>query len=389
MLFRFTSMLRVLITFIGLSLCSSIKAQDTVYARKVVRFLCSEKCYGRGYLKNGLQTAEKFLTTEIKKSKATPLFSKSYSQSFFQSVNTFPNTCEVKLNGIKLEPGRDFIPDPSAGSAKGIFKLTKVDSANFIYVGAETNISLQLKNKLTYSVAKKTSPFCGIEIDKTKFKEEPKDIELNIQSKLIPKFESKNIGCYLNGSVSNDSVIIFSAHYDHLGGIGKTTYFPGANDNASGVSVILNLLKYYVSHPPKYKTVFIFFAGEEAGLIGSKYFVDNSPIDLKKIKFLINLDLLGTGDDGIMVVNGAIHEKEFSLLTKINGEQKLVKEIKKRGKASNSDHYWFSEAGVPCFFIYTMGGIKAYHDIYDIEKTLPLTDYVDVFRLVTSFTDKL
>jgi Zn-dependent M28 family amino/carboxypeptidase len=155
------------------------------------------------------------------------------------------------------------------------------------------------------------------------------------------------------------------------------------------VSVLLNLVKHYVKNPPKYKTLFIFFAGEEAGLLGSKYFVESKVVDLKKIKFLINLDLLGTGDDGIMVVNGYTFEKQFSLLESINKEKNLVKEIKRRGKASNSDHYWFSEAGVPCFFIYTLGGIKAYHDIYDVAKTLPLTDYVDVFKLVTEFTNQL
>ena len=63
----------------------------------------------------------------------------------------------------------------------------------------------------------------------------------------------------------------------------------------------------------------------------------------------------------------------------------FIKEIKQRGKARNSDHYWFSEKGVPCFFIYTLGGIKAYHDVFDIEKTLPLTGYTNVFRLLTGF----
>jgi hypothetical protein len=90
-----------------------------------------------------------------------------------------------------------------------------------------------------------------------------------------------------------------------------------------------------------------------------------------------------------MVTNGYTFEKEFNLLTEINKEQNLVKEIKRRGKAHNSDHYWFTEAGVPSFFIYTLGGIKAYHDVYDVEKTLPLTDYVDVFKLLTEFVGKL
>jgi Zn-dependent M28 family amino/carboxypeptidase len=234
-------------------------------------------------------------------------------------------------------------------------------------------------------VAREQATFCGLEIDKTKFTGEPQIVTLKLENKFVARFESRNIGCYIDGTSGSDSMIIFSAHYDHLGGIGKSVFFPGANDNASGVSMVLNLLNYYASHPLKYKTVFLFFAGEEAGLLGSDHFVKSNAIDLKKIKFLVNLDLLGTGDDGIMVVNGAVYDKAFSTLTKINSEKNLVKEIKKRGKASNSDHYWFSEAGVPCFFIYTLGGIKAYHDIYDVERTLPLTDYSDVFRLLTDF----
>jgi len=64
-------------------------------------------------------------------------------------------------------------------------------------------------------------------------------------------------------------------------------------------------------------------------------------------------------------------------------------EIKKRGKAANSDHYWFSEKGIPSFFIYLRGGIKAYHDVYDVSKTLPLTKFTDSFRLIHDFVDEL
>jgi aminopeptidase YwaD len=368
---------------------TSIKSQDTLYARQVIKYLTSEKCFGRGYVKNGLHIAEKYLTAEIKTLKTDPLFGKSFTQTFTHPVNTFPKKCELTINNKLLKPGIDFIPEPSSYSAKGTFRLHKADSVTYIYAESQPNLSVLFKNKLTFSVAKNENNFCGIEIDKNRFGEEPQEIELDIQNKLIPDFKSRNIGCTINGQSPSDSLIVFSAHYDHLGGLGKSTFFPGANDNASGVSVVLNLIKYYKLHPPKYKTLFLFFAGEEAGLLGSKYFVGSNAIDLKKIKFLINLDLLGTGDDGIMVVNGAIHEKEFAALKRINTEQKLVKEIKKRGKAANSDHYWFSEAGVPCFFIYTMGGTKAYHDVFDVEKTLPLTDYVDVFTLITEFVAEL
>ncbi len=382
-------MQKQLLIFVLFLSCKLI-GQDTVYARQIIDKLTSEQCFGRGYVNNGLQNAETLIINELKNYKCTPLFNTVFTQSFFHSVNTFPANCNVKLNGQALTAGVDYILNPSSNAINGKFNLIKKDSVTYTNNNLKQNLIISLKNKLTFSVSNSVSTFCEIQLDKNKFKEVPTKIKVDIENKLISKFESKNIGCYINGTSNTDSVIVFSAHYDHLGGLGKTTYFPGANDNASGVSMLLNLIKYYNSHQPKYKTIFIFFAGEEAGLLGSKYFVENKSIDLKKIKFLINLDLLGTGNDGIMVVNGLVYQKQFNILNEINFKNNmLVKDIKKRAKASNSDHYWFTEAGVPSFFIYTLGGISAYHDVFDIAKTLPLTDYVDVFNLLLLFTAQL
>ena len=135
--------------------------------------------------------------------------------------------------------------------------------------------------------------------------------------------------------------------------------------------------------------VFIAFAGEEAGLAGSKYFIEHPLVDLKKIRFLINLDLVGTGDEGMMVVNATEHKREFEQLKKINEEHRYLATLGERGKSKNSDHYYFSENGVPAFFFYTLGGIQAYHDIYDKPETLPLTKYKEVFRLIRDFADSL
>ncbi|WP_235207325.1 M28 family metallopeptidase [Pedobacter sp. V48] len=183
--------------------------------------------------------------------------------------------------------------------------------------------------------------------------------------------------------------MVITAHYDHLGGMGNKTYFPGANDNASGISFLLSLAKYYAANPQPYTMAFICFAGEEAGLLGSKYFTEHSLLALQKIRFLINVDMVGTGETGITVVNATIHQKEFSLLNQLNDKNKYLKKINSRGKAANSDHYFFTEKNVPAFFIYTTGGINAYHDIYDRPKTLPLTEYQDLFRLFVDFNAAL
>jgi Zn-dependent M28 family amino/carboxypeptidase len=212
-----------------------------------------------------------------------------------------------------------------------------------------------------------------------------KKISLDIKSVFNTTHQTQNIIGVLNGSQQPDSFIVFSAHYDHLGRMGKKTYFPGANDNASGIAMLLNLAKFFSGSPSKYTIMFIAFAGEEAGLIGSEYFVTNPLMELSRIKFLINLDLAGTGDDGVMVVNGEVFKKEYERMKSINDSLQLLKAIGMRGKARNSDHFWFTEKGVPSFFIYTLGGISAYHDIYDKAETLPLTEFNNFFVLLREF----
>jgi Zn-dependent M28 family amino/carboxypeptidase len=110
---------------------------------------------------------------------------------------------------------------------------------------------------------------------------------------------------------------------------------------------------------------------------------------LKNIRFLVNLDLQGTGDEGITVVNATEFRKEYALLNEVNDSAKLLAKINARGKAANSDHYWFSEKGVPAFFFYTLGGIKAYHDVFDKAETLPLNEYEDLLKLVKGFNERL
>ncbi len=171
--------------------------------------------------------------------------------------------------------------------------------------------------------------------------------------------------------------------------MGRETMFPGANDNASGVALLLDLAKHYTSTKPSYTMVFITFAGEEIGLIGSTYFTEHPIVPLGKIKFLLNFDLAGTGEDGIQVVNGKIHQRKFDLITRLNDQNKFLKQVKIRGEACNSDHCMFHSKGVPCFFIYTLGGIQAYHDIYDRAETLPLTEYEDYFKLIVAFVKNL
>lgn len=367
-------------------------SQDTAYARQVIKKLCSKEFLGRGYVKNGVNKAAGYIAGELKSIGLQP-FGSSYEQLYSFPVNTYPGKMEVTLDGRLLTAGKHYLIEPTASSAKGSYTLAKRDSVTYTNESAAAGtprLIIKKKKKLTYTVA--TSVLAGeiaVDLLADSFPGDLKTIRVNFEAKLIPEFKCKNLAGYIKGTQQPDSFLVFTAHYDHLGAMGKEAWFPGANDNASGVSVLLNLAKYYAAHPPKYSVAFIFFSGEEAGLLGSRYYSMHPLFPLSSIRFLTNLDLLGTGDDGIMVVNATVFKSQFEKLNSINTEKQYVKQIKQRGKAANSDHYWFTEKGVPSFFIYTMGGIQAYHDIYDVEKTLPLTKYMEVCRLLIDFNASL
>ena len=124
-------------------------------------------------------------------------------------------------------------------------------------------------------------------------------------------------------------------------------------------------------------------------MVGSKYYTENPLFPLGKIKFLINLDLMGNGEKGITVVNGSFFENYFEKLKEINSNKNYLENIYSRGKAQNSDHYYFTEKGVKSFFIYTHGGTGNYHDIFDKPETLTFAEYDDIYNLLVDFIDLL
>lgn len=408
-----------LLLLIQFSITVNCQGQDSLYAREVIKELTSEKYNGRGYVKEGDKKAATYIAAEFKKHGLQPLGSKNYFQEFGFPVNTFPSCMEVSINGTTLQAGKDFIVDPGMKKTTGKYDIVRIEKNMVLYSKAEISgkwilldtvgTGIQIKKddwtawkqnifgaagmiivqpvKLTWSVSTEEEKFPVIEIVKSSLPESPASIKLNICNKFIPRHETQNVIGYIPGKSNPDSYLFISAHYDHLGRMGTNAWFPGANDNASGIAMLLNLAKHYSQHPPEYSIVFIAFAGEEAGLIGSMYYTENPVVPLTSIKFLLNLDLLGTGDDGMMVVNATEYPQHFSRLDSINTQKQLLPKIGQRGKAANSDHYFFTEKGVPAFFCYTLGGISAYHDIYDIEKTLPLTRFKEVFQLFTGFLD--
>jgi aminopeptidase YwaD len=417
-------------------LCCAINAQDIQYARSQIKELTSPAMMGRGYIAKSQQYAAQYIAAQFQKSQLKPL-GRQYMQQFDFPVNTFPQKISFSIDGKTLVPGKDYLVEEMSGSGSGKNKKTVFVDKDFfsdasqvaqlrdeafvrenVFIldtaGCKEDDKQMVKfmvngtfwkqlgktpsclvivehKKLTWSVSKSAMPYAIFTVKKEFLNKGVKNISYDVTNKLIPEFSTQNLAGYFNGTTPEDSFIVITGHYDHLGMMGDSVYFPGANDNTSGISMMLDFVKYYSQEKnrPKCKIAFVAFAGEEAGLVGSEYFVNNPMIPLNRIKFLINLDLVGTGDEGIMVVNATEHPAQFKMLEKINKDKKYFTNIGQRGKAHNSDHYWFTEKGVKCFFIYTLGGISAYHDIYDRAETLPLTKYDNLFRLIRDFVSEL
>ncbi|HND70482.1 MAG TPA: M28 family peptidase [Bacteroidia bacterium] len=401
--------------FIYVLLCTHLVFAQQDDARKVITELSSEKYFGRGYLKHGDKKAAHFLQKRFSKLGLKPVDDKWF-QHFTHPVNRFPKNVSLTTDTKTWIPGKEFLIHHQSPSANGTWPVAWADSAEIIsslnndfdscYVITRqvfsklqkeiTSLLFKRKkgvlvilepHKLTWSVGTSVFNIPVIEVYDSLFSRQTKSITVHADAEFNAQYNSKNVIGIITGNKIPDSLIVITAHYDHLGGMGNKTFFPGANDNASGVAMLLSLAEYFSKQENRqpYSILFIAFAGEEAGLQGSKYYTEHPLLPLSKIRFLINLDLLGTGDEGIMVVNATEFERDFSILQSINDTAKYVSNVGKRGKAKNSDHYYFSEKGVPAFFIYTLGGVTWYHDVMDKSETLPLTKYNNVFQLLKSF----
>ncbi len=394
------------------------------YARKIVDTLSHDYFAGRGYVEDGDLRAAHFIAAEFNRM-GLQRFPKAmtYFQTFHFPVNTFPYPVVAIAGKDTLRTGIDFVPAASCPTIQGEYKLVWVDSAllsnekrfrkfsklrfdKIFLVMDDKGIStedtkkafknlgmnpygakgiIRIKDKITWSVATDTTSYAQLDVVRNSLKREHKTMQLSIKNRFVSQHTTQNVIAYMPGTTVPDSFIVLTAHYDHLGKIGPNVTFNGANDNASGVAMMLSLAKYFSENPQwcKYSISFIAFAGEEAGLIGSKYFTMNPIIPLNKIRLLLNVDLMGGGEDGITVVNGKEQPRIYQTMTTINNELQLLKTIKERSNAPNSDHYYFAEAGVPAVFLYTMGSYKHYHDVNDRAENLELTKFNEVFTLIT------
>jgi peptidase M28-like protein/PDZ domain-containing protein/PA domain-containing protein len=205
-----------------------------------------------------------------------------------------------------------------------------------------------------------------------------------------------NVGAYLPGETSEYAII--GAHYDHLG-LGEQfslapslagTVHPGADDNASGTAGVLELAHWFSKQPKRQRGIlFLTFAGEELGLLGSSYYANHPLLPLENAVAMINMDMIGRIRDHKVYVGGVGTGTSFpALLKDATARHDFQADVTERGGYGSSDHTSFTAKHVPVLFFFS--GLHAdYHKPSDTWDKIDAPDAVQLLDLIADVTDRL
>lgn len=214
----------------------------------------------------------------------------------------------------------------------------------------------------------------------------------------IHVLDARNVVGYLDNGA--DRTIIIGAHYDHLGegyqrgsldANAKGKIHNGADDNASGVAGVLELARYYAKNGVKetHNFLFICFSAEELGLLGSKYYANNPTIDLSKVNFMLNFDMIGRFESTKPITIGGWGTSPTwgQVIPPVMEREKMTFKIDSSG-AGASDHTSFYTKKIPVLFYFT-GVHSDYHRPSDDIHLINFAGEALILNAVTSTINAL
>lgn len=207
--------------------------------------------------------------------------------------------------------------------------------------------------------------------------------EIEVHAKYEKEKIVQNVVACFEGAdpVLRNEYIVIGAHLDHVGSQGDI-YLPGANDNASGSAAVLEIAEAFVSGKVKAKRsiIFVLFASEEQGLFGSKYFTDNSPVPIKNITAMINLDCIAHGDS-IQAGNGKSAPQLWNIAY-TNDLHYTKMMVKNTWGGGGADAQAFHDKGIPSIYFATTNSYTHLHYMTDTPATLNRILFEKLTRLV-------
>ena len=217
------------------------------------------------------------------------------------------------------------------------------------------------------------------------------DLKLKIVFTKNERIANNVIG-YLDNKAQK--TIVFGAHFDHLGygedgnsmlRTKEKLIHNGADDNASGTAVLIELAKNLKKERIKdYNFLFIAFSGEELGLLGSKYFTDHPTIDLEKVSYMVNMDMVGRLNDSLktLTIGGVGTSPIWGNLLPYKNKSNITIKIDSSGTGP-SDHTSFYRKNIPVLFFFT-GLHTDYHKPSDDYTSINFSGSLAVYKIITS-----
>jgi hypothetical protein len=220
------------------------------------------------------------------------------------------------------------------------------------------------------------------------------EVDANLDVERVVK-TAHNVAGYLPGLT--DEYIVIGAHYDHLG-LGEQfsmapslagTIHPGADDNASGTAGVIELARWFSTQPKQKRGIlFLTFAGEELGLLGSSYFVNHPALPLDRDVAMINMDMIGRVRDGKIFIGGVGTGTTLKkLLEEVTPKYGLHIDYSEAGYGS-SDHTSFTTKQVPVLFFFS--GLHAdYHKPSDTWDKIDAPDAAKLLQMIAEVSEDL
>ena len=398
----------------------SLQAQDLPAYKRIVKELSSARYQGRGYAKNGVRKAGRFIEKEFRKAGVDEVI----TQPFCLDVNTFPGVMKMSVDGKRLVAGQDFVLREFSPGIHDECKLYHVDtlrydserlfadlekpenkgalvvcdfwftykhptdfkrlqSAECANAGLIYTWETPLKFYKAYAEKVADKPVIWTMADAVRG---AKSARMDIDNRFYKDYESNNVIACVRGE-RHDSCYMFTAHYDHLGNLGRKVFYAGANDNASGTASIITLAAYFAKNKPPYDVWFVAFSGEDTNLRGSTYFVEHPIVPLENIKYLFNIDMVGDNNPQLYCELSEKGMPAFPLWERLNKKGGYFTSLDRGELAANSDHYPFAVRGVPCIFVENKEGdaFPFYHTTEDNWQHAVTDSYEPLFRLVVDF----
>lgn len=398
-----------------------------------IAYLADDKLEGRRTGTNGERLAYTYLADQFK---TIGLLAKGDSETYTQQF-TFDDGKEINkathliINGNDLEIEKDFFPlqfsaNKSLEAApvmafqetgmpwfvdlKGPFGENKSNphfdindylhlkarelndkgaTALIVYNSSEVPDDLKFDGKQNSELAKIPVIYITKSAKEKYFQDTSTALDIKLKIDIREKTRTgHNVIGYLDNGAAN--TIIIGAHYDHLGygedhnslWSGDAAIHNGADDNASGTAAVIELAKLLKKRNFKNNNyLFICFSGEELGLFGSKYFVDKPTIDISRVDYMMNLDMIGRLNDNTktLLIGGYGTSPAWEKILSAKEKSFLVK-FDSSG-VGPSDHTSFYRKNIPVLFFFT-GTHSDYHkpgddlDKINFTGTLQIVNYI-------------